>query len=262
MTKVITFLNEKGGVGKTTLATTMAAGLAQSGARVLLIDADPQGNATINFGLKRMPMFHDLIIRGLPFEQAAFTIDPERYAAYAHSDGLLMVVPSDKETRNIALDTDNSFSVLERVVEIVDLVDFVIFDTSPTPSLVHAMIYMASDGLIYPTQLEHFSLDGIGQTVKNRRSWDAVRAEQGLPGTQVLGIIPNMTNLNTGEHVTNFGYLRKSFGDKVWKPIARRIVWSEAAHAGKSIFAYDPTGQATEDATNMIRRFLTEVQNA
>ena len=260
--KVVTLLNEKGGVGKTTIATTLAAGLAQRGAKVLLMDSDPQGNATISFGLKRAPMFHDLIIRGIPFDTAAVVIPPERYAMNGQSDGLLMCVPSDRESRNIALDTDNGFAIIERVMEIVDVVDFILFDTSPTPSLLHAMIYMASDGLLYPTQLEHFSLDGIKQTTKNRRSWDAVRAEQNLPPTRLLGIVPNMTNLNTGEHVNNLQNLRTAFGDAIWRPIGRRIVWSEASHAGQSIFAYDPMGQAAEDANRMVDRFLSEVENA
>jgi len=261
--KTITLLNEKGGVGKTTLSITLAAGLAIAGHRVLLIDTDPQANATIGLGLEPEPAFHDLIVRKASFNDVTYPIAPERLVVpdeVSRLTGELLVIPSDKETRNVAETAEDAFSIIRRIGEIIQYVDFVIFDTSPTPSTLHSMIYMASDGLIHPTTLESFSLHGLGSSIRNQASYDAIRTSQGLPPTVTLGVIPNLTSLQTTEHSANWRHLVDAFGrDMVWRPIHRRIAWAEATAAQRSIFAYEPGGKAAGDARRLVNQFLAVV---
>lgn len=262
--KTITFLNEKGGVGKTTLAVTLAAGLALRGKTVVMIDADPQGHTTIAFGMKKEPSFHDLVIRKSPFDKISYMIPKERYVPAGYIDqvkGRLILIPGDKETRTIAQNTDDAFGIIERVAEIIDYVDYVIFDTSPTPSLLHSMIYMATDGIIYPTQLEALSFDGLVSSMGNRRNYDAVRSQYGLPLTEILAVIPCRTRLKTLEHSSNMRNLLRTFGpEKVWRPIHERVAWAEAMGAKKSIFAHHPTSKAAEDGWRLIEQFENTVK--
>src|SRR5690606_35498477 len=135
--KVITLLNEKGGVAKTTMAIHAAAGLAIKGYRVVIIDADAQGHATIALGRQKGPGFYDLIVRDAPFDQVLRHISPERYATREMAENMkgdLLLVPSNVETRSISHNISDAFAVLKRVMQIRDAIDCVIFDTSPTPS--------------------------------------------------------------------------------------------------------------------------------
>src|SRR5690242_15083890 len=99
MMKIITLLNEKGGVGKTTLAVHIAAGLAARGERVVLVDADAQGHATVMLGMSNEPALHDLLVREASFKDTLRFVAPEVYAPYGESKGQLFLLPGDTETR-------------------------------------------------------------------------------------------------------------------------------------------------------------------
>ena len=257
--KVITLLNEKGGVGKTTLATTLAAGLAIRDQRVVLIDADAQGNATIAFGLAKEPGFYDLIVRNAPYKDVMRLVPVDRYAP-SHEDttGQLMLVPSNKETRSISTNISDVFAVLKRLLELRESVDTVIIDTSPTPSLLHSSIYMATDALLYPTLLEKWSFDGLRESIAHKEEFQSIREQYQLPDITFLGIVPTMTRLRTLEHSDNLAYLTKNFPGQVYDPIPLRTVWTEAASARKAIFALAGESKAESDA----RHFVTQVEEA
>lgn len=262
--QVFTLANEKGGVGKTTTAITMAAGLAVRGKTVLLVDADAQGHATWGLGLKQSPGFYDLMVRDAEWRQVLKLIPPENYAppgmAGVELKGTLLVLPGNGETQLISQKIDEAFLLADRIEELAPHVDAVIFDTSPTPSLLHGAIYLATDWLIYPTLCETYSLNGLLATVKHREGFRQQRQTGRGKDTKMAGIIPTRYQGQTVEHSVNYEELRKKFGDLVWQPVANRIAWSEAATARQPVFAHAPESQASADAWEIVDRMM-EVLN-
>ena len=217
--QIITLLNEKGGVGKTTLATHIAAGLAIKGYRVILADADPQGHASVALGVNRAPGLYDLLVRNESFADVLVPVNPAIIQVPGQPlAGQLYVIPSNEETRAIPLVTSDGAVVYDRFNEIRDVVDVVIFDTSPTPSLLHSAIYMATDSIVYPTECEYLSLDGLVQSLKRRDPIQSEREKMGLGIIEIMGIVPTKYRSQTVLHTRNIETLRKHYGNKVWNP--------------------------------------------
>jgi chromosome partitioning protein len=254
--KILTLLNEKGGVGKTTLATHIAAGLALRGKRVILVDADPQGHATVAFGLKKEPMLHDLLVRDLPFQQALRRIDPAEYsAAGATVEGELLVIPSDVSTRVIPLMTsDNVMVMRDRFKELEDVIDVVVIDTAPTPSPLHGSIYMAADAIIYPTKCEYLSFDGLVESLRHKDEASKARKYNGLEEVRVGGIVPTMYRSGTQADDHGLAMLKERFGGMVWPTIRLRTVWNQASFARRVLFNYAPETKAAAEAWRIVER--------
>ncbi len=253
--QVITLLNEKGGVGKTTLATHIAAGLAIKGKRVILVDADPQGHASVAIGAERAPGLYDLLVRELSFTEVLRPIPAENYAVPGQQvKGQLYLVPSNAETRAIPLMTSDGLIVLKRFGEIENAIDAVIIDTSPTPSLLHASIYMATHSIVYPTECEYLSLDGLMQSLQHKDMLQPTRNQWGLNSIQVMGIVPMKYRSKTVLHQHNLSKLREQFSDKVWPPLALRTVWGEASLVRRPIFNIAPESKASSEIWQIINR--------
>lgn len=252
---VLTLLNEKGGVGKTTLATHIATGLAVRGYRVILIDADPQGHATVALGLQRGPGLYDLLVREESFAQVLQPVPSEHYAIPGQKvEGQLYIVASNAETRAIPLMTSDGLIVLKRLSELRDSVDVVIFDTSPTPSLLHASIYMATNAIVYPTECEYLSLDGLVQSLSHKDMVQPTRQQWGLDTLEVMGIVPMKYRAKTLLHMRNLKSLQKQFGQKVWPPIALRTIWGEASLMRRPVFHLAPDSDAAGEVWDVVKR--------
>lgn len=260
--KTLTLLNEKGGVGKTTLSVHVAAGLAHYGYRTMLVDADPQANATFFLGYKPQPAFHDLIVRNAAFKDSVKLVTPEIYEPPNDpARGRLYLVPSDVETRNIASTISDPYRIADRFRQLESTLDVVVFDTSPTPSLLHGAIYIATDAILYPTECEMMSFQGLVSSLQHREGADRSRLSVGLPGIDILGIIPTKYRGKTFEHRDNLATLRERYGDLVWDPLSLRTVWTEAATARRTVFAYAPNSRAAADAWQMVERVIEALQH-
>jgi len=254
---IITFFNEKGGVGKTSLATMLAAALAIQGKRVLLVDADAQANAGAVFGVAPYAGLYDLLVRGANLNDVIIDIEPQRVVTADEAlAGKLYLIGSNIETQNIATSRTEMDAFLVKMLELEDSgqVDTVIVDTPPTPSLLHGMIYMATDGMIIPTRLEAFSMTGVARTLKYRETYNKMRQGFGQPPIKLLGIVPVATELATTEHAENLKHLHTTYGDlyTIYRPLHKRIRWSESIAARRSLFAYDPGSQAAQEAWNFV----------
>jgi chromosome partitioning protein len=194
-------------------------------------------------------------VRDAPFKSVLRFIPPKAYQVGATPPpGQLFVVPSNVESRNIANSISDSFAVNERFHELADTIDVVIFDTSPTPSLLHGSIYIATDAVIYPTTCEYLSFDGLVESIKHRPAADVPRKQWGLSAINVLGIVPTMYRTKTLEHTENLRQLHQQFGDLVWDPIPQRTIWAEAAAIRRPVFSFAPDSKAAEDAWTLVRR--------
>lgn len=260
--KTITLLNEKGGVGKTTLATHLAAGLAILGARVVLVDADPQGNATSAVGLDKRPDFYDLVVRGAPWNQVLRRIHPDVFGEPdSPPRGVLYAVTSNGESRNIANSINNNAIIRRRFAELKNAADFIVVDTSPTPSLLHAAITLATDYILVPTDCEAFSaLEGLPDSILHTGAIREAAAEQRIEVAKLLGIIPTKFRRKTISHNEVLEHLRAQYGELVWEPMSMTIAYSEAQLVRQFLYGGAPNAKATQEMWRIVNRVLETVK--
>lgn len=261
--KIITMLNEKGGVGKTTLATHIAAGLAILGKRVVLVDADPQANSTIAFGLAYEPGLYNLVVRHAAFKDVLRVVSHEVYEHPGKPvNGLLAVLPSNIETRNIANSTQDVLIMRKRLREIADFVDIVVIDTSPTPSMLNSSIFMATDAILFPTECEYMSLVGLKNSIDHMLNFKQEKEHMNLGTIDLMGIIPTMYRDKTVGHSTNLEDLRADYSDMVWEPLAQRIDWSDATLMHRPVWNFNPRCKAAKEAWKVVNRVVGVLEYA
>ncbi|MFZ4816932.1 MAG: ParA family protein [Phototrophicaceae bacterium] len=256
--KVITMLNEKGGVGKTTLATTLACGLAMTGAKVVLADSDMQANATTALGLAMQPGFYNLVVRPEETEIRDVLRRVGNEVIGGTPQGALWVIPGNSENMHLASSVSDADVLLSAIAPLDDVVDYLIFDTSPSQTMFHIAVYVATDAILYPTLLEAWSVKGVSQAWARRVAADKFRTSSGLEPIQVLGVQPVRTQ-STNAQSAMLDTLTQRYGDVVWPSIPQRTAWSEAAILGVSVFAHAPQSAAAEDARTFAERVVEVV---
>lgn len=232
--KTIAVINEKGGVGKTTFAVNVAAILAGRGKRVLLVDADAQGHATTALGLDKFPGLYDYLVRAAPINDVTRVIPRDVH----EGNGTLAVLGSNVETRNIANSISDAWALRTRFDESAHLFDVCIIDTSPTPSLLHGVIYLAAEFIVYPTLCEFLSFDGLAESI------DRLSIIQNVKSVKVGGIIPFRYRSNTLEHAENLKALERRFEGLVWPPVPERIMIAESMTYNIPVHKHAPTSDA------------------
>lgn len=241
MATTITLLNEKGGVGKTTLTTTLATAMALDGARVLVIDTDAQGHSSYLLGNDKEPCLYDMLVRNAPLQNIIRRVDQSVYVPEGFTTrGQLALIPSNVETRNIANSMTDGFALAKRIKAMDSVFDYIIIDTSPSPSLLHTSIYFATDYVVYPVAPEALALDGLFSSITRLEEVNVFIQERQIRASAIvpLGIVPTVTELSTLEHAENMKVLKEHFGSLLFSPITKRTIWREASAARKSVFAY------------------------
>lgn len=258
--KVITLTNEKGGVGKTTLALHIAAGLALEDRRVLLIDGDAQGHCATGLKVPKASGLYDLLVREAEWNKVVVVPPFASWGGTLPTTGSLMLLPSNEETRVIPLMVDDPMLLRERLADIEDAIDVVVIDTSPTPNMLQTLLYMASDYVICPTECEELSLDGLNGATLRIEKQNAARVKLGISApVELMGLVPTMyTNTLAHQHGIELleAYVTKKFHDLslIWPAIPQRTIWRESAFAHKTLYAYAPESEVTAEMVALVDR--------
>lgn len=250
--KIVALSTDKGGPGKTTLALTLASGLALNHKRVLLVDADPQGSATISLNEKKRAGFYNLLVRADEYQLSDLVqvIPREVYAPVGTGSNVeLRLLPGNRETMAIAGQVHDPHLLETILHEGARDIDVVIIDVQPTPGLLIALIYAATEHLLVPVVPEFLSIDGLLATIR------IAEKER----VKLLGIVPNMVRARQVGHSTNLEKMRTYAAGKGWpvlSAINQSAAWSDASNLTQSIFRYEKRGKAATEAW----RFVDEVE--
>lgn len=231
MSNIVAILNQKGGVGKTTTAINMGAYLAKAGKKVLLVDFDPQGNATSGLGLDKRKLeitSYDVLFKPNEISAAIKETNTPRLNVLPANAGLATAEVELVEKSGRELYLKKSLAGLDY--------DFVIIDCPPALGLLTVNALAAADQLLIPVQAEYYALEGLGQLLDVMQ-----RVRQGLnQNLELLGVVVTMYDGRTSLSGQVYDELKKHFGDKVFKTIIpRNVRLAEAPSHGRPIAEHD-----------------------
>lgn len=234
MAEIIAILNQKGGVGKTTTAINLAAYLARLKQRVLVIDLDPQGNATSGLGLSKADLqhgTHDVLLGHQPLH---LVVQPAVF------DGQIFVLPTGQSLATAEIDLINvpgrEHALARALNDYVAQYDYILIDCPPSLSLLTVNALTAATSLIIPVQSEYYALEGLTQLLEIVQ-----QVRGGLnPDLELLGVLLTMFDARTTLSDQVKGNVAQYFGDKVFDTVVpRNVRLAEAPSHGKSIHDYD-----------------------
>jgi chromosome partitioning protein len=235
MTRIIAIANQKGGVGKTTTTVNLAAGLALSGKRVLLVDLDPQGNATMGSGVDKRSLTHTVyhVLLGLSSMQHVRTRPKS-----THYD----VLPANRELAGAEVEMvelENRETRLKAALATVaDDYDFILLDCPPALNLLTLNGLVAADSVMIPMQCEYYALEGLTDLVNTIKK---VRSHLN-PRIEIDGLLRTMFDPRNMLAQQVSSELQQHFGTKVYQTIIpRNVRVAEAPSYGQSAIEFDPT---------------------
>ena len=250
MSKVITVTNQKGGVGKTTTSINVAFYLAKSGKRTLLIDFDPQGNASSGLGVSKEDLEHtisDVLLGTIDANQAICKTD------FKHLD----LIPSTPQLADIEVkiaNAQNRFILLRSAIKsISDNYDYVIIDSPPSLSLLTVNSMIAANYILLPVQTEFYALEGVAQLLETMKLVKKVAN----PNLSILGVLATMYDKRTSLSSQVLAEIKKYFKELTFKTtIPRNIRLAEAPSHGAPIGKYDAFSRGAKAYKQLTQEIL------
>ncbi len=254
MSRVIAVANQKGGVGKTTTAVNLGAALAFLGHRVLVVDADPQGNTTSGFGVNKKKItqcVYQVLIDDVPMREVVVETDM----------GGLDLVPSTIDLAGAEVELVPAMSretkLKKAMADLREDYEFVLIDCPPSLGLLTVNALTAADSVLVPIQCEYYALEGLTQLM------NTVHLVQNHlnPSLQLEGVVLTMYDARTNLSAQVAEEVKRFFRDKVYRTIIpRNIRLSEAPSYGKPIIAYDPKSRGAEVYTELAKEVALHAQ--
>jgi chromosome partitioning protein len=251
---VVAITNQKGGVGKTTTSINVSYFLAKAGKRTLLIDFDPQGNATSGLGIDKSDLLatiNDVIMGDTPLSAATI---PTEYKN-------LSLVPTTSVLANTEVElaqAERRFSRLKSALEneIMNY-DYVIIDSPPSLSLLTVNGLIASNYVLLPVQAEFYALEGLGQLLETMKL-----VRKGMnPNLELLGVLPTMIDSRTTLSTQVHAEIKRHFPGKVFEStIPRNIRLAEAPSHGVPIGVYDKFSKGSRAYKALVKEIITRVE--
>ncbi len=249
MGKVVSIANQKGGVGKTTTAVNLSTLLAKKGKKVLLIDTDPQGNATSGLGIDKNVELstYDLLISDVKAKEIIqdtpiknLDISPSNINLAGAEVQLVSMMSREQRMK-------------EKLDEVKDEYDYIIIDCPPSLGLITLNAFTASDSVLIPVQCEYFALEGLGQLLN---TVELVRKHLNK-NLYIEGALLTMYDIRTNLANQVVREVKKFFQNKVYKTvIPRNVRVSEAPSFGMPISVYDPKSKGARSYEKFTREFL------
>ena len=249
MARIFVVANQKGGVGKTSVAVNLAASLAHYGRKVLLVDLDPQGNATTGSGIDKVECEHT--VYGVLLGEHA--IGP----AVRHCEGGYDAIPANRDLAGAEVELigmeRREFRLRDALAETAKEYDFVVIDCPPALNMLTVNGFTAADAVIIPMQCEYYALEGLSDLVGTLR-----KVKQNLnPRIEIEALVRTMYDPRSTLTVQVSDELKRHYGDKVFDTvIPRNIRIAEAPSFGKPVLLHDPTSKGATAHLQFARELL------
>jgi chromosome partitioning protein len=249
---VFAVVNQKGGVGKSTTAVNLAAALGDAGSKVLLIDLDPQGNATSGFGLskQREECVYNVLLEDLEIAKIIEPVGVER----------VFVVPATIQLAGAEIELVSTLSREGKLRAAIEPVlgdfDFVLIDCPPSLGLLTINALTAAQGLVIPIQCEYYALEGLSKLLDSIR---LVRTHLN-PELEIFGVVMTMYDARTKLSKQVVEEVRDFFDGKVFRTVIPRTVrLSEAPSFGQPVTVYDPSGRGAVAYRGLAKEVIDRV---
>jgi len=256
MGKIISLVNQKGGVGKTTTSINLSSSLALLGKRVLLIDLDPQGNATTGVGINKGEInksAYDVLSNDDEIKEAIIKTKYKNLYLLPSTINLAGLETELLEKSRVEEGFDRRWQLKKHLSKIVDEFDYIIIDCPPALGIITTNALAASNSVIIPVQCEFYALEGITQLLNT-----IILSQKNLnPSLEIEGVLLTMLDSRTNLGLEIVEEIRKYFREKVYNTIIPRLIrLSEAPSHGKPIIAYDPKSRGSEAYLNLAKEVI------
>ena len=250
MGKIIAVTNQKGGVGKTTTCINLTCALTQMGKRVLLVDSDPQGNATTGMGVDKnaaSPSIYDVLVNGTDASLAVVR------TKYGH------VLPTNRNLAGAGVELVNmehrEYRLRQALAPLRSQYDFIFIDCPPSLEMLTVNALCAAESILIPIQCEFFALEGVGDLVNTLR----VIKRKLNPDLEIEGVLLTMYNGRTNLTLQVAAEVKKYFVGKVYKTVVPRTVrLSEAPSFGKPVLVYDPGNKGSAAYRELAKELVAQ----